>query len=246
MRRRALRVRFVKPFTPLGNWSSRSSTSRVRVRTVSHNQGGIGRVMDIGFYHRSIDAELLAIFQIEFHGGLHYESIDGCQRGRGEPVEGTVESIVLGHGVTVELRKGAQCEAIVDAIAQVAVVLTRMRTNERKVCSGVMPRRPESGFFRPRSRSLRTSSTRSACCFTKSAIRCKVGSRWIRSDLGPTLPQSTYTITNRPIPLLSGLASLLPVYFGDAPCQQSPRLNQLRSAGLELLACALQFSSPFH
>src|SRR5580700_1493401 len=135
MRRRALRVRFVKPFTPLGNWSSRSSTSRVRVRTVSHNQGGIGRVMDIGFYHRSIDAELLAIFQIEFHGGLHYESIDGCQRGRGEPVEGTVESIVLGHGVTVELRKGAQCEAIVDAIAQVAVVLTRMRTNERKVCS---------------------------------------------------------------------------------------------------------------
>ena len=42
--------------------------------------------------------------------------------GRGEPVEGTVESVVLGHGVTIEVRKGAQCEAIVDAIAQVAVV----------------------------------------------------------------------------------------------------------------------------
>ena len=65
-------------------------------------------MMDIGFYDRSIDAELLAVLQVEFHGGLHHEMIDGCQRGRGEPVEGAIESVVLGNGVTVELRKGAQ------------------------------------------------------------------------------------------------------------------------------------------
>jgi len=53
--------------------------------------------MDIGFYDRGIDAELLAVFQFEFHGGLHYELIDRCQGGRGEPVEGTIESIVQGE-----------------------------------------------------------------------------------------------------------------------------------------------------
>ena len=37
--------------------------------------------MDIGFYDRSIDAELLAVLQVEFHGGLLHEMIDGCQRG---------------------------------------------------------------------------------------------------------------------------------------------------------------------
>ena len=48
--------------------------------------------------------------------------INRRQSGRGEPVEGAIESIVLGNGVTIELGKGTQREAIVDAIAQVAVV----------------------------------------------------------------------------------------------------------------------------
>ena len=135
-------------------------------------------MMNIGFYDRGIDAELLAVFQVEFHGCLHYELVDGCQRGRGEPVEGAVESVVLGNGVTVELRKAAQREAIVDrarADRGSPKFLTRMRINERRVCSGVMPWRPASGFFRPRSRSLRTSSTRSACCSRKSAIALQAG-----------------------------------------------------------------------
>ena len=38
MRRRALRVRLVKPCTPRGNSSWSLSTSRVTVRTVSHNK----------------------------------------------------------------------------------------------------------------------------------------------------------------------------------------------------------------
>ena len=97
--------------------------------------------MDIGFYDRGIDAESLGGLQGEFHRGLHYEMINRRQSGRGEPVEGAIESIVLGNGVTIELGKGTQREAIVDTFAQFTVVkfLTRMRINERKVCSGVMP-----------------------------------------------------------------------------------------------------------
>src|SRR6266567_2615374 len=53
-----------------------------------------------------------------------------------------------------------------------------MRTNERRVWEGVMPWRPALGFFRPPSRSLRTSSITAACSSKKSATRCKVGSRW--------------------------------------------------------------------
>ena len=93
--------------------------------------------MDIGFDSRGIDAELLAVFQAEFHGGLHDELIDGCQRGRGEPVEGPIESIVLGNSVTIELRKGAQREAIVDAIAQVAVVQV-LDTHENQRAQGLL------------------------------------------------------------------------------------------------------------
>ena len=78
--------------------------------------------MDIGFHDRGIDAELLAVFQVEFHGCLHDELVDGRERGRGDPVEGAVEGIVLGNGVAIEKRKGAQGEAIVDALAQVAVI----------------------------------------------------------------------------------------------------------------------------
>src|SRR5487761_1895173 len=78
--------------------------------------------MNIGFYHRGIDAELLAVFQAEFHGLLHYGSVNGCQCVGGEPVEGTVESIVLGDSVGVKQCKAAQGIAIIDALGQFAVV----------------------------------------------------------------------------------------------------------------------------
>src|SRR5215471_13495436 len=85
-------------------------------------QGSIGGVMNVGFNDCGIGTKLLAVLQVEFHGCLHYGSIDGLQRGRGKPVEGAVESIVHGYGVTVELRKTAQSKPVVDALAQFAVV----------------------------------------------------------------------------------------------------------------------------
>ena len=85
-------------------------------------QGGIGREMDIGFHYGSIDAQPLAIFQTELDGGLDHRLIDRLQGGGSEPVEGTVESIMLGHAMTVEVRKGAQGMAVIDAFAQLAII----------------------------------------------------------------------------------------------------------------------------
>ena len=78
--------------------------------------------MNIGFHDRGIDAEFLAVFQTELDGRLDHGLVDGFQRGRCESVEGPVEGVVLGDKVAVKLRKSAQCVAIVDALAQFALV----------------------------------------------------------------------------------------------------------------------------
>ena len=65
---------------------------------------------------------MLAIFQAELDGGLDHGPVDGLQGGRGEPVKGAVEGIVLGHALAVEVGKVAQRIAVVDAFAQLAIV----------------------------------------------------------------------------------------------------------------------------
>src|SRR3989449_10898048 len=78
--------------------------------------------MNVGFHYRGVDAEFLAVFQTELAGGLDDGLVDGFQRGRRESVEGPVEGVVLGDQVAVKLRKSAQRVAIVDALAQFAIV----------------------------------------------------------------------------------------------------------------------------
>ncbi len=78
--------------------------------------------MNIGFHDRGVDAEFLAVFQTELHGRLDHSLVDGFQRGRREPVEGPVEGVVLGDQVAVKLGKAAQRVAVVDALAQFAIV----------------------------------------------------------------------------------------------------------------------------
>ncbi len=85
-------------------------------------QGGIGGVMDVGFHHRGVDAQLLAVFQAELDRTLDYGLVDGLHGGRGEPVEGAVEGVVLGYAMAVEVGKAAPGIAIVDAFAQLAIV----------------------------------------------------------------------------------------------------------------------------
>ena len=78
--------------------------------------------MDIGFYNRGINAELLAVLQAEFHGRLDYELVDGRQWGRSDAIESAIEGIVQGDGLAIELPKGTPRKAIIDALAQIAVV----------------------------------------------------------------------------------------------------------------------------
>jgi len=85
----------------------------VTVRTVSHSQ-----VASVGGIH----AQLLAIFQTELDSGLHYRPVDGLHGGWGEAVESAVEGIVLGHELAIEVRKGAQGIAVLDAFAPLAIV----------------------------------------------------------------------------------------------------------------------------
>jgi hypothetical protein len=78
--------------------------------------------MNVGLHHRGVHAQLLALFQAELHGGLNHGLVDGLQGGRSDPIEGAVEGVVLGHGVTVEVGEAAQGIAIVDPFAQFAIV----------------------------------------------------------------------------------------------------------------------------
>src|SRR6266568_2501028 len=70
-------------------------------------QGGVGGVMNIGFHHRGVDAKSLAVFQTQLDSGLDHELIDITKRLRCKPVEGAVESIVLGDRLAVKSGKAA-------------------------------------------------------------------------------------------------------------------------------------------
>ena len=78
--------------------------------------------MDVGCHHRGVDAQLLAIFQAELNGALDYGRVDRLHGGWGESIEGTVESSMLGPAMTVEVRKGAQGMAVIDAFPQLAIL----------------------------------------------------------------------------------------------------------------------------
>ena len=85
-------------------------------------QRGIGRVVNVGFHHCGIDAELLAVFQPQLDGSLHYGLIQGLHRRRRQAQEGAVEGVVQGNLVAVKQGKTAQSIAVVDALAQFAII----------------------------------------------------------------------------------------------------------------------------
>src|SRR5205823_8157202 len=60
--------------------------------------------------------------EAELDGGLDHSLIDRLHGGWGKPIEGTVESIMQRNAVAVEVRKGAQSMAVVDAFAQLAII----------------------------------------------------------------------------------------------------------------------------
>src|ERR1700720_3719164 len=54
-------------------------------------QGLVGRMMNIGLRHRSVDPQLAAVLQTELHGGFDDEVVDGLECRRCQPVEAAVE-----------------------------------------------------------------------------------------------------------------------------------------------------------
>jgi hypothetical protein len=74
--------------------------------------------MNVSLHHRSVHAQLLAVFQTQLDGMPDYGLINGLHRGRGEPVEG----VVLGYAVAIEIGKRAQGETVIDAFAQLAII----------------------------------------------------------------------------------------------------------------------------
>src|SRR5713226_9813281 len=78
--------------------------------------------MNVGFHHRGVDAESLAVFQTQLDSRLDHELIDITKRLRRKSVEGAFERILLGDWLAVKLGKAAQREAIVDALLQFAII----------------------------------------------------------------------------------------------------------------------------
>src|ERR1039458_9597761 len=105
--------------------------------------------MNVGLHYRGVDAEFLAVFQTELDDRLDHGLVDGLQRGRGEAVEGPVEGVVLGDKVAVKLRKAAQRVAIVDPLAQFAIVPV-LDAHESQRAQGLRGIDAASGSPKPR------------------------------------------------------------------------------------------------
>jgi len=79
-------------------------------------------MMNVGLHDRRVHPKFLALFQTHIHCRLHHQLIDGLQRGWSQPVKGTVEGIMLGHWLAVQIRELAQRVPVGDSFAQFAIV----------------------------------------------------------------------------------------------------------------------------
>jgi hypothetical protein len=85
-------------------------------------QGIVGGMVNVGFDHGAIGAQLLAVFQAESDGGSDHRIVDGLKRRGCQPVKGSIESIVLGNRLAMEVSEAPQGIPVGDALAQFAVV----------------------------------------------------------------------------------------------------------------------------
>ena len=85
-------------------------------------QSIIGWMMDIGFGHRRIDAQSLAVLQSQIDGGFKDQVIKGLQGLRPKFVKGPIESVVLRDALAVKACESAQCVPVGDALAEFPIV----------------------------------------------------------------------------------------------------------------------------
>jgi hypothetical protein len=82
----------------------------------------VGGMVNVGFDHGGIGAQLLAVFQAESDGSSDHGIVDGLKRRGCKPVKGSIESIVLGDRLAIELSEAPQGIPIGDSLAQLTVV----------------------------------------------------------------------------------------------------------------------------
>src|ERR1700752_3040524 len=68
----------------------------------------VARMMNVSLHHRSVDTQLLTIFQSELDRRLHHQIIDRLERLGREPIEAAMERIVSRHWQTIEVCELAQ------------------------------------------------------------------------------------------------------------------------------------------
>jgi hypothetical protein len=82
----------------------------------------VGRMMNVGLYHRGVDAQLLTVLQPEFDCRLHHQIIDRLERRGRQPREAAVECIVSRHRQTIEIGELPQRASVGNPFAQFAIV----------------------------------------------------------------------------------------------------------------------------
>jgi hypothetical protein len=99
--------------------------------------------MNLRLHHGGVHAQPVTILQSQIHRQMHDHLFDVLQRFRGEPVKGTIESVVFGNRLRIKIRESRQTVAIGDALAQLAIIpgLDR-RKYQRAQDLGVQPRNP--------------------------------------------------------------------------------------------------------
>src|SRR5437867_662110 len=86
-------------------------------------QSVIGRMVDVGFADRGVDAEFFAVLQSEIDCRPHYQVVDGLYCLGPDSVKGSAEGIVLfGHRPAVEPSEATQRKGVGDPVAELAIV----------------------------------------------------------------------------------------------------------------------------
>ena len=144
---RACAVR--KVINPLGNKLSETTDEPREDAHYIPEQSIIGGMMNIGFGHRRIDTQSLAVFDSELDGSFEDQVIDGLYGLRPKFIKGPIESIVLGYAPAIKITEAAQRVSIGNPLAQVPIV-TVLNPHENQGAHHLRrshARAPHAGLF---------------------------------------------------------------------------------------------------
>ena len=101
----------------------------------------VGGMVNVGFDHGSIGTQLLAVFQADPDGGSDHGLVDRLKRRGGQLVKGSMERVVFGDQLTVEVGESPQGIPVGDALAQLTVVPV-LHPHQRQRTQRLLSRQP--------------------------------------------------------------------------------------------------------